>query len=116
MNSLTFKIFSLLCLATFATGSVADTEQMVQLDHAAHVCNNEEETIRLAANDHLREMAKALVEFKATKYCFIMQPSQTVKLLEIKGNYIKFAHNSQVLFTFIEHVVEKEQFLSQQRL
>lgn len=82
-------------------------DALVQLEHAAHVCNDEQEAKRLAANDHLREMAKALVEFKATKYCFIMQPSVLVKLLENHGSYVKFSHNNRVLFTFSEHLVNE---------
>jgi len=116
MTSSIFRFLSALSLATLSAAAVADSEDTVQLQHASHVCNDEQETIRLAANDHLREMAKALVEFKATKYCFIMHPSQVVKVLEHRGSYIKFSHNNTVLYTFVEHILSNEQLLSQQRL
>lgn len=103
INSLAAGTLFLSCAS--ATAETAPTSDMIQLQHAAHVCNDEQETKRLAANDHLREMAKALVEFKATKYCFIMQPSVLVKLLEKHGGYVKFSHDNRVLFTFAEHLV-----------
>ena len=103
INSLAAGTLFLSCAS--ATAETVPTSDMIQLQHAAHVCNDEQETKRLAANDHLREMAKALVEFKATKYCFIMQPSVLVKLLENHGGYVKFSHNNRVLFTFAEHLV-----------
>lgn len=93
----------------FAANSESESSETVQLEHAAHVCNDEQEAKRLAANDHLREMAKALVEFKATKYCFIMQPTALVTLLEDHGAYIKFSHDNRVLFTFAEHLLRKTQ-------
>lgn len=92
-------------LCMFSINAIADDVEMIQLQHSAHVCNDEQETQRLAANDHLREMAKALVEFKATKFCFIIQPSTVVALLEHKGNYIKFRHNNKVLFAFAEDLL-----------
>lgn len=91
-----------------AVAETAPSNDLIQLQHAAHVCNDEQEAKRLAANDHLREMAKALVEFKATKYCFIMQPSVLVKLLENHGGYVKFSHDNRVLFTFAEHLVSSK--------
>lgn len=103
INSLVAGTLLLSCAS--ATADTASANDMIQLQHAAHVCNDEQEAKRLAANDHLREMAKALVEFKATKYCFIMQPSVLVKLLENHGGYVKFSHNNRVLFTFTEHLV-----------
>ncbi len=90
------------------TEPASPAEQVIQLQHSAHVCNDEQEAQRLAANDHLREMAKALVEFKATKYCFILQPSHLVQLLEHRGNYIKFSLDNKVLYTFTEHLVSKQ--------
>ncbi|CAM5225341.1 hypothetical protein [Alishewanella longhuensis] len=114
MTFLSFRLFSALALLIVPAVSTANNEQapageqVIQLQHAAHVCNDEQEAKRLAANDHLREMAKALVEFKATKYCFIMQPSQLVKLLEHHGSYIKFSHDNKVLFTFTEHLITQQ--------
>lgn len=114
MTFLSFRFFSAAALFTLPAVSAANNapapqaEQVIQLQHAAHVCNDEQEAKRLAANDHLREMAKALVEFKATQYCFIMQPSQLVKLLEHHGNYIKFSLDNKVLFTFTEHLVTQQ--------
>lgn len=99
-----------LLAATFAASfAKADTpEHFVQLAQAAHVCNDEDETKRLAANDHLREMAKALVEFKATRFCFILQPAVMVKLLEQQPGYVKFSHDNQVLYTFAEHIINAD--------
>lgn len=98
---------ALLVINGFSAYAESESVSMVQLEHAAHVCNDEQEAKRLAANDSLREMAKALVEFKATKYCFIMQPSVLVTLLEDHGGYIKFSHDNRVLFTFTEHLITK---------
>ena len=89
-------------LSMFSIVAHADDAEMIQLQHSAHVCNDEQETQRLAANDQLREMAKALVEFKATKFCFIIQPSTVVALVEHKGSYVKFKHNNKVLYAFAE--------------
>lgn len=110
MMSCFFKSCLAATLLLGSTTLLADTansesfESLVQLEQAAHVCNDEQEAKRLAANDHLREMAKALVEFKATKYCFILQPSVLVRLLEHRGSYVKFSHENKVLYTFIEHL------------
>ncbi|GHG61255.1 hypothetical protein GCM10010919_05470 [Alishewanella longhuensis] len=114
MTSFSIQFFSVLTLLILPAISKASeeqtpaTEHIIQLQHAAHVCNDEQEAKRLAANDHLREMAKALVEFKATKYCFIMQPSQLVRLLEHHGNYIKFSLDNKVLYTFTEHLITQQ--------
>ncbi|MBZ9612258.1 hypothetical protein [Rheinheimera maricola] len=78
--------------------------ETVTLTENAHVCNSETETQRLADNDQLREMAKALVEFKPTKYCFILPATATVQLLERHTSYIKFDYKSQILFTFGQYV------------
>lgn len=83
---------------------LAQAEVIVLLAENAHVCNSEAETQRLADNDQLREMAKALVEFKPTKYCFILPPAANVRLLERHPSYIKFDYKSQVLFTFDQYV------------
>lgn len=114
MIFLNFRFFSVLALliapavATANNEQAQSGEQVIQLQQAAHVCNDEQEAQRLAANAHLREMAKALVEFKATKYCFIMQPTQLVKLLEHHGSYIKFSYDNKVLFTFTEHLMSQQ--------
>lgn len=79
-------------------------EQQVTLVQAAHVCTDENETQRLAINSQLREMAKALAEFKPTKFCFIMQPSIPVVLLEQGDSYVKFSHDSKVMYTFPEYI------------
>lgn len=106
-----FRSLSVCFLAALASSAYAQTDeiipaiQTIQLQHSAHVCNDEQETKRLAENDHLREMAKALVEFKATKYCSIMQLSTQVTLLEHHGSYIKFSHDNKVLYTFAEHLL-----------
>lgn len=107
MKSCFLRLGALIGLGLFCSHVMAETtaDALIQLEQAAHVCNDEDETKRLAANDHLREMAKALVEFKATKYCFIMQPSVLVRLLENHGNYVKFSHDNKVLFTFAEHLL-----------
>lgn len=115
MTPAKFLAASAVALCFLGMPVFANEEESVQLQHAAHVCNDEQETVRLAANDHLREMAKALVEFKATKFCFIMQPSQKVTLLEHHGNYIKFSHDNKILYTFIEHLLPNEPMLTQQR-
>lgn len=107
MSISSFAFLSIITLVTLFHSTVF-AEEKVQLQQAAHVCNDEQETQRLAANDHLREMAKALVEFKATKYCFIMQPAPLVTLLEHRGNYVKFSHDNKVLYTFTEHLVAPE--------
>lgn len=104
MNIAPLHLAGALTLMISGAAAATETAATVHLQQAAHVCNDEEETKRLAENDHLREMAKALVEFKATKYCFIMQASQMVRLLEHRGNYIKFSHENKVLYTFSEDI------------
>ncbi|WP_019675082.1 hypothetical protein [Arsukibacterium perlucidum] len=79
-------------------------EQPATLVQAAHVCTDERETQRLAINDQLREMAKALAEFKPTTFCFIMQPSLAVLVLEKGETYVKFSHDSKVMYTFPEYI------------
>ena len=82
----------------------AQAEQPVSLLQSAHVCTDENETQRLAVNEQLREMAKALAEFKPTTFCFIMQPSIAVQLLEQGEHYVKFSHDGKVLYTFPEYI------------
>lgn len=79
-------------------------EQSVSLLQSAHVCTDENETQRLAVNEQLREMAKALAEFKPTTFCFIMQPAIAVQLLEQGESYVKFSHDGKVLYTFPEYI------------
>ena len=79
-------------------------EQPATLVQAAHVCTDESETQRLALNEQLREMAKALAEFKPTKFCFIMQPSLAVVVLEQGESYVKFSHDTKVMYTFPEYI------------
>lgn len=82
----------------------AQAEQQITLVQAAHVCTDENETQRLAINNQLREMAKALAEFKPTKFCFIMQPSLPVVVLEQGDHYVKFSIESKVMYTFPEYI------------
>ena len=82
----------------------AYAEQPASLLQAAHVCTDENETQRLAINEQLREMAKALAEFKPTTYCFIMQPSVAVTVLEQGEHYVKFSHDNKVMYTFPEYI------------
>jgi len=91
----------MLCCLVLMLPVNADT---VLVTANAHVCNSETETQRLAENTQLREMAKALVEFKPTKYCFILPANIRVTLLERHKSYIKFDYESQVLFTFGQYV------------
>ncbi|WP_235357333.1 hypothetical protein [Arsukibacterium sp. MJ3] len=79
-------------------------EQPATLVQEAHVCTDENETQRLAINHQLREMAKALAEFKPTKFCFIMQPSLAVVVIEKGDSYVKFSHDTKVMFTFPEYI------------
>ena len=90
------------CLVLMLPAAAADA---VIVAANAHVCNSETETQRLADNPQLREMAKALVEFKPTKYCFILPDAASVTLLEQQPGYIKFDYKSQVLYTFSNYVV-----------
>uniref|UniRef100_A0A486XRC2 Uncharacterized protein n=1 Tax=Rheinheimera sp. BAL341 TaxID=1708203 RepID=A0A486XRC2_9GAMM len=98
------------CLVLMLPAAAADA---VIVAANAHVCNSETETQRLADNPQLREMAKALVEFKPTKYCFILPAAARVTLLERHKSYIKFDYKSQVLFTFGQYVTADA--LAQQR-
>ncbi len=82
----------------------AQAEQPATLLQAAHVCTDESETQRLAINEQLREMAKALAEFKPTTFCFIMQPSVAIVLLEAGESYVKFSHDTKIMYTFPEYV------------
>lgn len=84
----------------------AELTNLVSLSANAHICNSEAEVARLAVNSQLREMARALVEFKPTKFCFIMPDAANVVLLEQQPGYIKFDYKSQVLYTFSHYVVE----------
>jgi hypothetical protein len=89
----------------FATFTVAAQQpDVVTLTASAHVCNAEAEVARLAHNEQLQEMARALVEFKPTKFCFIMADAASVKVLEQQPGYIKFDYKSQVLYTFSKYV------------
>tara|TARA_R110002126_G_scaffold75469_34_gene188492 strand:- start:4788 stop:5138 length:351 start_codon:yes stop_codon:yes gene_type:complete len=95
------------CSATAVLACIAfnlQADQPVTLVQAAHVCTDESETQRLAINDQLREMAKALAEFKPTTFCFIMQPSLSVMLLEEGETYVKFRHDNKELYTFPEYI------------
>ncbi|WP_333607931.1 hypothetical protein [Arsukibacterium sp.] len=83
---------------------MAETEENVLLQPAAHVCTDEMEVQRLANNQQLREMAKALAEFKPTRHCFIMDHSVQVKVLEKQHSYIKFSHQEAVYYTFLDNL------------
>ncbi len=85
--------------------SRAELNNLVSLNANAHVCNTEAEVARLAENQQLQEMARALVEFKPTKYCFIMPDAADVVLLQQHPGYIKFDYKSQVLYTFNHYIV-----------
>ena len=76
-----------------------------KLSANSHVCNTEAEIARLADNEQLQEMARALVEFKATKFCFILAPSATVDIIERHPSYVKFSHQSKILYTFTKYVL-----------
>lgn len=100
---LSFVVFSATLVSSYASAE-ADTSEHIVLTEKSHICNDESEIKRLAENEHLQEMAKALVEFKATKYCFILEPSVAVPVLEKNASYIKFSHNSQILYTFLKYI------------
>lgn len=102
-----FRPLSVLCIAGFTAAftTTAQTAPTVSLSANSHVCNAEAEVARLAANEQLQEMARALVEFKATKYCFILPPAATVTVLQQQPGYIKFDYKSQVLYTFDKYVL-----------
>lgn len=89
-------------LAAFTVA--AQQPKVVSLSASAHVCNAEAEVARLAQNEQLQEMARALVEFKPTKFCFIMADAANVNVLEQQPGYIKFDYKSQVLYTFSKYV------------
>jgi hypothetical protein len=86
----------------FATS--AQSAESVLLSANAHVCNTEAEVARLAQNEQLQEMARALVEFKPTQYCFILPDAASVTVLEQQPGYIKFDYKSQILYTFSKYV------------
>ncbi|WNO62137.1 hypothetical protein [Rheinheimera sp. MMS21-TC3] len=70
----------------------------------SHVCNTESEVSRLAENERLQEMAKALVEFKATKYCFILTAATNIHVLEQHPKYLKFISKARTLYTFNKYL------------
>ncbi|MBU2114667.1 MAG: hypothetical protein KKE94_12975 [Gammaproteobacteria bacterium] len=84
----------------------AQTSPVVSISAKSHVCNTEAEAARLADNQQLRDMARALVEFKPTKFCFILPDAVTVTLLDKKPGYVKFDYNSQVLYTFTQYLLD----------
>lgn len=90
--------------ALMAQPLAADPASFVTLSANSHVCNTESEVARLAENEQLQEMARALVEFKATKYCFILHEAPNVAMLEQQAGYIKFDYKSQVLYTFKKYI------------
>lgn len=83
----------------------AQQHSVASLTEKAHVCNTETEIARLAQNEQLQEMARALVEFKPTQYCFIMPDAANVPVLEQRAGYIKFDYKSQILYTFSKYVI-----------
>lgn len=102
-----YKPLRLWCCASIFSCSAVYAEQspvIVNLMENSHVCNSEAETARLADNEQLQEMARALVEFKATKFCFILPPAAAVQVLEQHATYIKFDYKSQILYTFAKYV------------
>lgn len=101
------KYHQLLAIAATISSfsSLAQQPAVVSLSPNSHVCNAEAEVARLAQSEQLREMARALVEFKPTKYCFILPDAASVTLLEQQPGYIKFDYKSQVLYTFSNYVV-----------
>lgn len=101
-----YKSLNLLGIAglLLSTSVAAQQPVFVSLNANAHVCNTESEIARLAENEQLQEMAKALVEIKPTKYCFILPQAPSVTKLEHKAGYIKFNYKSQVLYTFHKYV------------
>ncbi len=95
-----------LLLCTLSPVALAEHSPVIALTANSHICNTEAEVARLAVNPQLQEMARALVEFKPTKYCFIMPDAAEVVLLERQAGYIKFDYKSQILYTFSHYVVE----------
>jgi hypothetical protein len=103
IRPLTFmSLFIVLASATAMAKQAPLTH--VNLAAQSHVCNTEAEVARLAENEQLQEMARALVEFKATKYCFILTPKTRVQVLEQHPRYIKFKYKSQTLYTFNKYL------------
>ncbi len=100
------KYHHALCLVWLATGFFASAQQvsLASLQANSHVCNAEAEVARLVQNEQLQEMARALVEFKPTQYCFILPDAPSVTVLERHSGYIKFDYKSQVLYTFSKYV------------
>lgn len=100
--------FALLLPAAIALSGLlamqVSAEEQIQLSELSHICNDETEIQRLSENESLQEMARALVEFKATKYCFILEPAAVVTVLEKNPAYVKFSYQSQVLYTFSKYV------------
>lgn len=98
----------LISLGTLFYSAAVNAEQAPSINANimadAHVCNTESEVSRLAENEQLQEMAKALVEFKATKFCFILTPDTSIQVLERHAKYIKFKYKSQVLYTFNKYI------------
>jgi len=97
---------SIACLALGFAVSAQSAESLALAENA-HVCNAETEVARLAQSEQLQEMARALVEFKPTKYCFILPNAANVTVLEKRPGYIKFDYKSQVLYTFTKYVAAK---------
>ncbi|MBU1308161.1 MAG: hypothetical protein KKE30_01350 [Gammaproteobacteria bacterium] len=87
--------------------AAAEPNNIISLNANAHVCNSKDETARLAINPQLQEMARALVEFKPTKFCFILPDAAEVVLLQQHSGFIEFDYKSQVLYTFSHYVVER---------
>ena len=102
-----FRPLSVLCIAGFTAAftTTAQPAPTVSLSTNSHVCNAEAEVARLAANEQLQEMAKALVEIKPTKYCFILPHAPSVAKLDHQAGYIKFNYKSQILYTFHKYVI-----------
>lgn len=99
-----FRLFA----AAGLIGSFALSAQQpafITLSANSHVCNAEQEISRLAQNEQLQEMARALVEIKPTKYCFILPDAPNVTKLDHQPGYIKFNYKSQILYTFHKYVV-----------
>lgn len=102
-----FKSLSLFGVTALLCSYTASAQQpaVVSLSANSHVCNTEAEIARLAQNEQLQEMAKALVEIKPTKFCFILPHAPSVTKLDHQAGYIKFDYKSQILYTFHKYVV-----------
>lgn len=107
----------LCCVSVFGcfTAAAEPLPAVVNLMENSHVCNSQAEAARLADNEQLQEMARALVEFKATKFCFILPAAEAVQVLEHHTTYIKFDYKSQVLYTFAKYVLVQTQTLAQEQ-